>query len=293
MPDAARPAAATRGGVQIVPNVSNATSGPQSPLVAISRRLAAAAGQLAFAPPVAYVYNPLVYAREPLECYLERWGSGPKELLFVGMNPGPFGMMQTGVPFGEIVMVRDWLGIEGAVSRPPAEHPKRPVEGFACQRSEVSGARLWGWARARFSTPEHFFARAFVWNWCPLGFLDEGGRNLTPDKLPRGERAALESVCDAALGEVVHALGVRQVIAVGAFAEAAVRRASGQAPGCWGLEAHGVAIARIPHPSPASPAANRGWAAQVEAALAAAGVELGGRAGEKASLIPRSRADTR
>ena len=112
-------------------------------LVPLTRRLAVAVGALAFAPPVAFVYNPLVYAREPLERYLERWGRGPRELLFVGMNPGPFGMMQTGVPFGEIGMVRDWLGIEGAVSRPPAEHPKRPVEGFACRRSEVSGARLW------------------------------------------------------------------------------------------------------------------------------------------------------
>lgn len=280
MPDAARPAAATQGGDPRGPR------GSRSPLVAISRRLAAAAGQLAFAPPVACVYNPLVYAREPLELYLESWGSGSKELLFVGMNPGPFGMMQTGVPFGEVGLVRDWLGIQGAVSRPPTEHPKRPVLGFACRRSEVSGARLWGWARARFGTPERFFARAFVWNWCPLGFLDEGGRNLTPDKLPRHERAALESVCDAALLEVVHGLGVSQVIAVGAVAEAAVRRAL---PGTSDVPA----IARIPHPSPASPSANRGWAAQVDAALAAAGVDLGERAGEAAWLSPRSRADTR
>lgn len=244
-----------------------------APLIALTRRLAGAAGALTFAPPVAYVYNPLVYAREPLERYLERWGGGPKELLFVGMNPGPFGMMQTGVPFGEVSLVRDWLGIEGAVSRPPAEHPKRPVEGFACRRSEVSGARLWGWARSRCGSPERFFARAFVWNWCPLGFLDEGGRNLTPDKLPRAERAALEAVCDRALAGVVEALGVRRVIAVGAVAEAAVRRAlavtDDSGGGCGG-----VAIVRIPHPSPASPAANRGWGAQADAVLAAAGVEL-------------------
>ncbi len=245
-----------------------------APLIALTRRLAGAAGALTFAPPVAYVYNPLVYAREPLERYLERWGGGPKELLFVGMNPGPFGMMQTGVPFGEVGLVRDWLGIAGAVSRPLAEHPKRPVEGFACRRSEVSGARLWGWARSRCGSPERFFARAFVWNWCPLGFLDEGGRNLTPDKLPRAERAALEAVCDRALAGVVEALAVRRVIAVGAVAEAAVRRAlavtDDSGGGCGG-----VAIVRIPHPSPASPAANRGWGAQADAVLAAAGVELG------------------
>ena len=238
-----------------------------SPLVALTRQLAQAAGELTFAPPVAFVYNPLVYAREPLERYLERWGSGTRELLFVGMNPGPFGMMQTGVPFGEVEMVRDWLGIEGKVARPPVEHPKRPVEGFACARREVSGARLWGWARSRFTTPERFFARAFVWNWCPLGFLDAGGRNLTPDKLPRAERLAIETVCDAALAEVAATLKVRWVVAVGAVAEAAVLRAIGE-------RRDSALIARIPHPSPASPAANRGWASQVDVALQKAGIEI-------------------
>jgi single-strand selective monofunctional uracil DNA glycosylase len=250
---------------------------PPGTLIPLTRRLAAAADALAFAAPVAFVYNPLVYAREPLELYLERWGGGTKEVLFVGMNPGPFGMMQTGVPFGEIAAVRDWLGVTGRVRRPPAEHPKRPVEGFSCRRSEVSGARLWGWARARFGSPERFFARAFVWNWCPLGFLDDGGRNLTPDKLARGERAAVEAVCDAALAEVVAALAVRRVVAVGAVAEAAVRRALSLDPN-GGSAASQVAVARIPHPSPASPAANRDWPGQVDAALAAAGVDLGGSA---------------
>ncbi len=250
-----------------LPPAADARTLRVAPLVTLARRLALAAGELRFAPPVECVYNPLVYAREPLELYLERWGGGSKELLFVGMNPGPFGMMQTGVPFGEVGMVRDWLGIEAPVARPAIEHPRRPVQGFACPRSEVSGARLWGWARSRFVTPERFFARAFVWNWCPLGFLDAAGRNLTPDKLPRAERAAVEAVCDAALGEVVATLAARRVIAVGAVAEAAVHRTLAHC-------ATSAAIVRIPHPSPASPAANRGWASQVEAALVAAGVEL-------------------
>ena len=247
-------------------------SAPPASLVDATRRLAAAADRLRFAPPVAFVYNPLIYAHEPLERYLELWGGGPKDLLFVGMNPGPFGMMQTGVPFGEITMVRDWLGITGAVGRPPMEHPKRPVEGFSCRRSEVSGARLWGWAKSRFGSPERFFARAFVWNWCPLGFLDGGGRNLTPDKFPGPGRQEIEAVCDGALAEVVAILGVKRVIAVGGFAEAAAIRALASAPGSGAP----LPVVRILHPSPASPAANRDWAGQVDAALAAAGVELGG-----------------
>jgi single-strand selective monofunctional uracil DNA glycosylase len=236
------------------------------PLVALSRRLAREVDGLSFSPPVAYVYNPLLYAREPHERYLERWGAGPKEIVLVGMNPGPFGMVQTGVPFGEVSLVRDWLGIEGAVDEPPREHPKRRVEGFACRRSEVSGARLWGWARRRFGTPELFFARFFVWNWCPLGFLAASGANVTPDKLVASERAALERVCDRALAAAIAALAPRLAVGVGGFAEKALRRALGAESA--------VEIARIPHPSPASPAANRDWAAQAEAALAAAGARL-------------------
>jgi single-strand selective monofunctional uracil DNA glycosylase len=234
------------------------------PLVAITRRLALEVGRLEFAPPVACVYNPLDYAREPHERYLERWGGAPKEVVLVGMNPGPFGMMQTGVPFGEVSLVRDWLRIDGVVRRPEREHPRRPVEGFACARSEVSGARLWGWARARFGTPERFFARFFVWNWCPLGFLSESGANLTPDKLRAGERAALERACDHAIAEGIRYLAPRIAIGVGGFAARALRRALGD----------GFATGAIPHPSPASPAANRGWAAQAEAALAGCGVAL-------------------
>ncbi len=234
------------------------------PLVTITRRLAREAGALAFAPPVAAVYNPLDYARAPLERYLERWGEAPKEAVLIGMNPGPFGMMQTGVPFGEVSLVRDWLDVEAPVGKPAREHPKRLVEGFACRRSEVSGARLWGWARERFGSPERFFERFFVWNWCPLGFLAASGANLTPDKLPAGERAALEAVCDRALAEMVAALAPRLAIGVGAVAEGALRRALGGR----------LPVARIPHPSPASPAANRGWAPAAEAALAAAGIRL-------------------
>lgn len=225
----------------------------------IARRLARAAGGLDFEPPVAVVYNPLVYAREPFERYLELYGRARGETLLVGMNPGPFGMAQTGVPFGEVSMVRDWLGIEGLVRRPRRQHPKRPILGFDCPRSEVSGARLWGWARDRWGRPDRFFARFFVWNWCPLAFVDAGGANLTPDKLRAAERLPLERACDRALAEVVAALRPRALVGVGAVAEKALRRATeGRLP-----------VARLPHPSPASPAANRGWEKQADEALTA------------------------
>src|SRR5262245_9819279 len=128
-----------------------------SSLVTISRDLSKEVSRLRFGPPVEYVYNPLEYARIPHEAYLERYGGAPKKVRFVGMNPGPFGIAQTVVPFGDVTLVRDFLAIRGAVERPAREHPKRPVLGFDCPRSEVSGTRLWGFARDRFETPRAFF----------------------------------------------------------------------------------------------------------------------------------------
>jgi single-strand selective monofunctional uracil DNA glycosylase len=215
---------------------------------------------------VAFTYNPLDYAWEAHRAFLRMARPAPR-VLFVGMNPGPFGMAQTGVPFGEVASVTGFLGIDARVARigaPARMHPKRPVEGFACARSEVSGARVWNWARERFGTREAFLREAFVWNWCPLSFMAESGANLTPDKLPRtgaNARAAreLESACDEALAAAIGALRPAHVVGFGAFAaKRALAVAVGAAP----------PVLQVLHPSPASPAANRGWAPQVDRALA-------------------------
>ena len=238
-------------------------------LVDIARRLRNVVRRLKFARPVAYVYNPLDYAWMPHCAYLERYGRGRPRVILLGMNPGPFGMAQTGVPFGDVAMVRDWLGIEAPVGRPAREHPKRPVAGFGCARGEVSGRRLWGWARENFATPRQFFAQFFVANYCPLAFIEASGRNLTPDKLPRKESAALFAACDMALRRTVERLHPEHVVGVGRFA--ADRAAAA-------LSGSGVKIGVIPHPSPASPAANRGWAVQATHALAEIGIRIGGAA---------------
>jgi single-strand selective monofunctional uracil DNA glycosylase len=234
-------------------------------LVAISRTLSRRVDALRFGAPVTHVYNPLVYARAPHEAYLKRWGAARGRVLLVGMNPGPFGMMQTGVPFGEVAAVRDWIGIDEPVKAPSHQHPARPIEGFACRRAEVSGARVWGWARERFGTPEAFFARFFIVNYCPLVFLESSGKNRTPDKLPAAERDPLHAACDAALADAMDVLQPSRVIGVGAFAHGRARPLA---------ESRGIATGTILHPSPASPAANRGWAEQAEAQLEALGVTI-------------------
>ena len=236
---------------------------PTLPLT-IARSLARSSGRLRFGPPVAWVYNPLLYAGDAHRQYLERYCRTGVQVLLVGMNPGPWGMAQTGVPFGEVSMVRDWLGISAGVRKPRAEHPKRPIDGFDCARSEVSGRRLWGWARDRFGSPEIFFERFFVWNYCPLAFLEKSGRNRTPDKLPPGERDPLFEVCDRALMRLVNFVAPEHVLGVGKFSQLRAEAL---------LEGR-VKVGGILHPSPANPAANRGWARQAEKQLEDLGIEL-------------------
>src|SRR2546426_6444642 len=98
-------------------------------LIDAARELAAQVGRLKFGSPVAFVYNPLEYAWDAHQQYLRRFAASSKRVLFLGMNPGPFGMMQTGVPFGEVAAVRDWLHVSGRVESPRHWHPSRPVEG--------------------------------------------------------------------------------------------------------------------------------------------------------------------
>ncbi len=241
---------------------------PAAALLTAADALSARLEPLRFAPPVAAVYNPLVYARDLYAQYVQRFAHAGTGVLFLGMNPGPFGMVQTGVPFGEITAVRDWMGITGTVHQPAQVHPKRPVQGLDCPKSEVSGKRLWGLFQSRCRTPEAFFAKAFVANWCPLAFMDDGGANLTPDKLPAAESESVEEACDEHLAATIRALRPRLIVGIGGFAKTCAERT---------VAAHrlaGITVGTILHPSPASPAANRDWAGQATKQLAALGVEL-------------------
>ena len=231
----------------------------------VAQQLARDVDALSFAPPVTHVYNPLRYAAAAHREYLRRYGATPKRVVFLGMNPGPWGMAQTGVPFGEVALVRDWLGISTEIRKPEREHPKRPVEGFACRRSEVSGARLWGAFAERHEHPERFFRERFVANYCPLVFMEASGRNRTPEQLPAAERAALFRLCDRHLRTLCRLLTPEWVIGIGEFAATRARDA---------LASTDIRVCRILHPSPQSPEANKGWADRAQAQLEHCGLSL-------------------
>lgn len=231
-------------------------------LIEAAERLRDEVDSLSFGEPVTHVYNPLRYAWHAHRLYLERFGNSPKKIVFLGINPGPWGMAQIGIPFGEIPAVRDWMGITAPVDKPPTEHPKRPIEGFDCAKSEVSGRRLWGLFADRFGSADAFFADHLVLNYCPLVFMEETGRNRTPDKLPAPEQAALGKVCDRHLAVVLETLKPGWAIGVGKFAEGCLQR----------IAPAGTRVATILHPSPASPAANRDWAGLARRQMAELGL---------------------
>jgi single-strand selective monofunctional uracil DNA glycosylase len=230
----------------------------------VTKRLNKRLAELTFGDPVTHTYNPLEYGWAAHEMFLKRFADSSKRVVFLGMNPGPFGMAQTAVPFGEVAAVRDWMKIETAIGKPDPEHPKRPVTGFECTRSEVSGRRLWGLFSERYPKAERFFEDHFVVNFCPLVFMEESGRNRTPDKLAKDERKIVYKLCDQYLADVVSILQPEWVVGVGGFALKRAEEALADFPE--------LKLGNVLHPSPASPAANRGWAEQASKQLEELGI---------------------
>ncbi|MBN2723359.1 MAG: single-stranded DNA-binding protein [Deltaproteobacteria bacterium] len=205
--------------------------------------------KLQFSSPVAHTYNPLSYSFKMALDYSEKFGSEKVKAVFLGMNPGPFGMVQTGVPFGEIAAVRDFLKIPDQTGRPYSQHPKRSVEGFECKRSEVSGRRLWEFMKDRFGDCSYMKGRVFIANYCPLAFLSERGSNITPDKLKKSERESLFEICDELILETFKMLDPEYLIGIGNFAFERLTM----------LNPSEKTLLKIPHPSPANPRANKFW----------------------------------
>ncbi|MBX3420725.1 MAG: single-stranded DNA-binding protein [Pirellulaceae bacterium] len=239
----------------------------------IGEQVLLAAGELSqacqaldFSGCAAWVYNPLQYAWQAHQQYILKYARRSCQVVFLGMNPGPWGMAQTGVPFGEVAAVTHWLKIDAPISAPDSQHPKRPVLGLKCPRSEVSGKRFWGLFSQRFDCADEFFQQHFVANYCPLAFMEQSARNLTPDKLPATSQVALQAVCDRHLARLLDVLQPQWLIGVGAWAESCGRRVIAE----YGLSK--IQVGRILHPSPASPLSSRDWPGTATKQLQALGV---------------------
>lgn len=245
-------------------------------LAGATRQLADALDQIQ--PPEGIrVYNPLVYGRVAHERYLSLAASGPRPVLFVGMNPGPHGMVQTAVPFGDVVNARAIQALAGSVEgaplidreRLPALAHLRPIEGYSFARKEVSGTRFWSEFAPVFAaagpTRDRLLSTlrsAFVLNICPLAFFGavdplKGPRspaaNITPDKLPKPYREQVLAPCREYFGVVLRSLRPWGLVCFGGWAEKLaatwVRDIDGQPP----------RVEKVHHPSPRVLNTAAGW----------------------------------
>ncbi|XP_022213183.1 single-strand selective monofunctional uracil-DNA glycosylase [Drosophila obscura] len=193
-------------------------------------------------PTIACTYNPVEYASSLHCAYLRRFLDGPKNVMFIGMNPGPTGMLQTGIPFGNVRTVSELMEISGEVGRPPVLHPKRPVVGLECKTQERSGVRLWElFLRLAGGRLDIFSRQCFVHNFCPLAFFDAAGRNITPTELKGPYKRQIRDVCLDALEKQLLIVKPQVVVAVGDYVYQALKRSD-----------HCKTLLRLAHPSPRS-----------------------------------------
>ncbi|XP_020707743.1 single-strand selective monofunctional uracil DNA glycosylase [Athalia rosae] len=238
-------------GIFIIPAVPPLPMNISEKLLSLEWELTEKLKCIQFQLPVEYVYNPIEYAFDVHARYVRKYCQTVKKILFLGMNPGPWGMSQTGIPFGEVNMVRDWLDLTGIVEKPFREQPDRKVTGFACTRSEISGRRFWELFRDLCGVPENFFKYSYLQNYCPIALMDAKGRNITPTELKGLEQKTLHYICDEALVATIKLLRVDIVVGVGRFAEKRAQTVVKTA----GLSTQ---ILCIPHPSPRS-LGNENW----------------------------------
>lgn len=208
----------------------------------LERELSEKLSQIKFRAPVDYVYNPIEYAYDVHANFVKTYCQGRKKILYLGINPGPWGMSQNGVPFGEVSMVKDWLKLSGKIEKPPREHPERIISGFDCTRKEVSGLRFWGFFRELCKTTDVFFRHSYVHNYCPLAFMNSNAKNITPADLKADEKRELLAICDEVLRKIIKLLNVEIVIGVGRFAEERVKEIL--------RDETNVNVIYMPHPSP-------------------------------------------
>ena len=256
---------------------------------------------------VSHVYNPLRYMWPAHERFLSRHyvtdrasapdgrldfyepagTARPRQYLILGMNPGPHGMVQTGLPFGDVVNAAAMLGYRTGdqVLAPVLDgvelHPGRPVIGLVATRREASGERLWGGLAAIFGGLDQTLAQCFAANYCPLAYFadDAQGTNVTPEDFgkktingkpnPRhdpGYAAELDKICLPYLVRVARAMRVEVILAVGRYAEAKANIIAALCPEAT-RRCPSPKVVYLTHPSPLATRSAGEWATMARHAL--------------------------
>lgn len=260
---------------------------------------------------VSHVYNPLRYMWPAHERFLSRHYVREREslpnvgrldlyrpagtaksrrYLILGMNPGPHGMVQTGLPFGDVVNAAAMLGYKTGDQIPAPDlasvalHPSRPVIGLSATRREASGERLWGGLASIWGSLDAVLADCFAANYCPLAYFadDASGTNVTPEEFgkrtvngkpnPRYDTAyaaELDEVCLPYLVRVARAMRVEVILAVGRYAEVKAKIIAALCPEAT-RRCPSPKVVYLTHPSPLATRSAGEWATMARHALDAA-----------------------
>lgn len=204
--------------------------------------------ELQFPKNITHIYNPIVYALN-LHCqYIKKFLNGKKKVMLIGMNPGPNGMVQNGVPFGNTNTVKNLMKIQGQVDQPPSLNPKRPVTGLSCTTEEPSGVRIWNLLQKLAGSLEVFGEQCFLHNFCPLAFFDEQGKNITPSELKGKIKSTLRDICLKYLEKEIQLIQPEIIIAIGSYVGDSLRKLSKQSI----YVRTNIKILQLAHPSPRS-----------------------------------------
>lgn len=222
--------------------------------ISLENDLVSQLNNLNYGPNVEYIYSPLDYASNLHKVFLKKFLCTSKKVLFLGINPGPWGMCQTGIPFGEVNIVRSYLRVDGEVLTPTNCHPQRPITGLNCHRSEVSGKRLWDlFIELSEGDPYKFFKDCFIHNYFPLALMNNNAKNITPGDLKSEYQKELQEICDKSLSDILTLFHTEIIVAIGKYAE----KRSNEVVKKFRLT--NIKVVQIPHPSPRSVGTAEKW----------------------------------
>jgi single-strand selective monofunctional uracil DNA glycosylase len=188
------------------------------------------------------IWNPGLYAASWHALFRKEYPASAGCILVFGLNPGPYGMAQTGIPFTDLKRLREHLprlakGLERrGCSLAGVGLAPRSLRPYLSRTFESSAVRVYRFLSRGWGSAEDGWRSVVVANPCSLLFMDAAGENRTPADLVgavsrrTGSLVAarrLRERCNAlrrlAAREAVRVLSPRGVVLLGKDAQRAMQ----------------------------------------------------------------------
>ncbi len=141
------------------------------------------------------IWNPGLYGETWHARFRRLYRPGQHPLVVFGLNPGPYGMAQTGIPFTDIRRLVSALPDLAAELRGRGERVEPPglappgLRPYLSRSFESSAVRVYRFLKKGWGGAERGWTEVVVANPCTLLFIDPAeGKNRTPADLARAAR---------------------------------------------------------------------------------------------------------